>query len=154
MQREKRKVKIFAVSDIHGCATALMKSLDAAGFEAKNPDHLLVVLGDLFDRGGENRRVLEYLATVKNKIIIRGNHEDILMESLTTGRVGRLQEINGTLVTLAEFFTYYNGEPYLDIVESSGRRVADMLRTLIDSMYDYYESENYKIGRASCRERV
>ena len=97
MEREKRKVTIFAVSDIHGCATALEKSLDEAGFDRKNPDHLLVVLGDLFDRGGENRRVLEYLTGIRNKIIIRGNHEDILMESLTSGRVGHLQEINGTL---------------------------------------------------------
>lgn len=143
MEREKRKVKIFAVSDIHGCATALMKSLDAAGFDPKNPDHLLIVLGDLFDRGAENRRVLEYLTTVKNKILIRGNHEDILMESLTTGRVGRLQEINGTLTTLVEFFKYYNGEAHLDIVESSGRRVCEMLRTLIYSMYDYFETESY-----------
>lgn len=143
MEREKRKVKIFAVSDIHGCATALMKSLDAAGFDPKNPYHLLIVLGDLFDRGAENRRVLEYLTTVKNKILIRGNHEDILMESLTTGRVGRLQEINGTLTTLVEFFKYYNGEAYLDIVESSGRRVCEMLRTLIYSMYDYFETKSY-----------
>ena len=143
MEREKRKVTIFAVSDIHGCTTALIKSLDAVGFDRKNPDHLLIVLGDLFDRGAENRRVLEYLGTVKNKILIRGNHEDILMESLNTGRVGRLQGINGTLTTLAEFFAYYNGEAYLDIVESSGRRVAEMLRTHIDKMYDYFETENY-----------
>ena len=143
MEREKRKVTIFAVSDIHGCATALIKSLDEAGFDRRNPNHLLIVLGDLFDRGGENRVVLEYLNTVKNKILIRGNHEDILMDSLTSGRVGHLQQINGTLTTLAEFFTYYNGEAYLDIVESSGRRVAEMLRTHVDKMYDYFETENY-----------
>ncbi len=143
MEREKQKLKIFAVSDIHGCATALINSFCEAGFDPKNPNHLLVVLGDLFDRGSENRRVLEYLSGIKNKILIRGNHEDILMQSLTTGRVADLQFVNGTHITLNEFFTYYHGESLLNIIESSQRRVAEMLINLIDSMYDYYETENF-----------
>ena len=143
MQRIKVKRKIFAVSDIHGCAGALIDSLSDAGFDPKNGDHLLVVLGDLFDRGDENRRVLEYLSGVKNKILIRGNHEDILMQSLTTSRVERLQVINGTLSTLTEFFTYYHGESILNTIESSQGRVADMLIDLIESMYDYFETDRH-----------
>ena len=131
------------MSDIHGCATALISSLSEAGFDPKNPNHLLIVIGDLFDRGTENRRVLEYLSGIKNKILIRGNHEDILMQTLTTSRVDRLQMINGTLSTLGEFFTYYNGESLLDTIESSQRRVADMLVDLIESMYDYFETDGY-----------
>ena len=64
MEREKQKLKIFAVSDIHGCATALETALNEVGFDPKNPCHLLIVLGDLFDRGTENRRVLEYLSGI------------------------------------------------------------------------------------------
>ncbi len=143
MQRLKIKKKIFAVSDIHGCAGALIKSLENAGFDSKNPNHLLVVLGDLFDRGNENRRVLEYLSGIKNKILIRGNHEDILMQTLTTSRVDRLQIINGTLSTLTEFFAYYHGESILNTIDSSQRRVADMLVDLIESMYDYFETDRY-----------
>ena len=143
MKREKIKKKIFAVSDIHGCASALERALDESGFDRKNPDHLLVVLGDLFDRGNENRRVLEYLSGIKNKILIRGNHEDILMQTLTTSRVDRLQIINGTLSTLTEFFTYYHGESLLNTIESSQARVADMLIDLIESMYDYFETDRH-----------
>lgn len=143
MEREKKKRKIFAVSDIHGCADALIRSLDAAGFDTKNPEHLLVVLGDLFDRGIQNRRVLEYLSGIRNKILIRGNHEDILMQSLTSGSVTGLQFNNGTHVTLAEFFKYYHGESLLNIIESSQRRVAQMLVKLINSMYDYFETDGY-----------
>ncbi|MBQ2793164.1 MAG: metallophosphoesterase [Clostridia bacterium] len=136
-------MKIFAVSDIHGCATALISSLCEAGFDPKNSEHLLIVLGDLFDRGSENRRVLEYLSGVKNKILIRGNHEDILLESLTSGAVTNLQFVNGTHVTLAEFFSYYHGESLLNIIDSSQRRVAEKLIGLIESMYDYFETEGY-----------
>ena len=40
---------IFAVSDIHGHATLLKEALTQAGFDRKNPDHLLVCCGDYFD---------------------------------------------------------------------------------------------------------
>ena len=75
MERTKTLKKIFAVSDIHGCATALRAALDGAGFDPKDPTYLLLVLGDLFDRGEENREVLAYLKGIRNKILIRGNHE-------------------------------------------------------------------------------
>jgi len=143
MERTKKLLKIFAVSDIHGCADALKTALDEHGFDSNNKDHLLVVLGDLFDRGIQNREVLAYLSEIKNKIIIRGNHEDLLMESLTSGVVGDLQFVNDTTVTLCEFFPYYHGESHLDIFESRQRRTAEMLISKINSMYDYFETENY-----------
>ena len=143
MERTKTLKKIFAVSDIHGCATALRAALDGAGFDPKDPTHLLLVLGDLFDRGEENREVLAYLKGIRNKILIRGNHEDILLDSITTGNVGRLQMINGTLVTLAEFFPYYHGESLINIIEPRQRATAEMLTELIMSMRDYFETDGY-----------
>lgn len=143
MERNKRSIKIFAVSDIHGCASALKSALAEAGFDPGCEDHLLVVLGDLFDRGIENREVLAYLRGIKNKILIRGNHEDILMESLRSGAVGELQFVNDTHITLCEFFPYYHGERRLDIFESRARRTAEMLIEHITSMRDYLETENH-----------
>lgn len=139
----KEKKTIFAVSDIHGCASALKSALNDAGFKRDDSTHLLVVLGDLFDRGIENREVLAYLKGIKNKILIRGNHEDILKQSLTSGSVTDHQFVNGTHITLCEFFPYYHGERRLDIFESRSRRTAEMLIKLIESMRDYYETDNY-----------
>ena len=139
----KEKKTIFAVSDIHGCASALKRALDEAGFDPNSSAHLLVVLGDLFDRGIENREVLAYLNGIKNKILIRGNHEDILMQPLTTGNVTDHQFVNGTHTTLCEFFPYYHGERMLNILESRSRRTAEMLIDLIESMRDYFETDNY-----------
>ena len=45
------KKKIFAVSDIHNEYDALIDALNEAGFDENNPDHLLVSIGDAFDRG-------------------------------------------------------------------------------------------------------
>ncbi len=139
----KEKKIIYAVSDIHGCASALKHALEESGFDPNNSAHLLIVLGDLFDRGIENREVLAYLSSIKNKILIRGNHEDILKQSLTTGSVTEHQFVNGTHITLCEFFPYYHGERRLDIFESRSRRTAEMLINLIESMRDYVETDNY-----------
>nr|MBQ8890659.1 metallophosphoesterase [Clostridia bacterium] len=141
--REKIKKKIFAVSDIHGCATHLKSALAEAGFEKDSDKHLLVVLGDLFDRGIENREVLSFLSGIRNKVLIRGNHEDILYASITSGRVTDHQTINGTDITICEFFPRYHGGGMLDIFESSGRKTAEMLIRHIQNMQDYFESENY-----------
>ena len=43
----------FVCSDIHGFYKEWMKSLKEAGFNKNNPEHILIVLGDVFDRGNE-----------------------------------------------------------------------------------------------------
>ena len=53
------KKKFFVVSDIHGCATVFKSCLRSAKFEKDNPNHVLLCLGDCFDRGFENVEVLK-----------------------------------------------------------------------------------------------
>ena len=74
--------KLFVVSDIHGHCTILSEALDRAGFDRRNPDHLLICCGDYFDRGTENMEVLQFLERLPRKILIRGNHEDMLKKLL------------------------------------------------------------------------
>ena len=40
--------KYFVTSDIHGFYDEFMASLDRAGFDIINPDHILVICGDIF----------------------------------------------------------------------------------------------------------
>ena len=136
-----RKVKIFAVSDIHGHATLLKSALHDAGFLPNDESHLLIVCGDCFDRGTENRAVLKFLHDVKNKIIIRGNHEDRLMHVLEACRLGPVDYHNGTDVTVKEFL----GE---DDVTDDGflypdPETVDTIREFIGKTYDYFETEDY-----------
>jgi serine/threonine protein phosphatase 1 len=76
------KKSIYAVSDIHGHCAELKKALDEAGFRINDESCLLIVCGDYFDRGVENREVFDFLCSVSNKILIRGNHEDMLEQLL------------------------------------------------------------------------
>lgn len=72
------KRKLFVVSDIHGHYTEFAEAIDASGFERENPAHLLIFCGDLFDRGNENMQVMRFFEGIENRVMIRGNHEDVL----------------------------------------------------------------------------
>ncbi len=76
---------LFVTTDIHGHFTVLKSALEAAGFDQDNPEHELLLLGDYFDRGEENREVLEFLLEMdkRNKgTFILGNHDLFLLEFL------------------------------------------------------------------------
>ena len=102
--------KLFVVSDVHGHYTEMIKALDEAGFDTKNEDHVFVSCGDLFDRGKENKEVYDFVRGLKNKILIKGNHEDILHNVLTCGYVTDTDVANGTDITVAQLL----GEDALD----------------------------------------
>lgn len=68
---------IYVMSDIHACETAFLKILNKIKFTS---DDLLIIAGDLIDRGGKNN--LSLINFVKNKdniILIRGNHEEFFI---------------------------------------------------------------------------
>ena len=92
-------MKYFCVSDIHSFYTPLKESLDKAGFEVGNENHLLLVLGDVFDRGDETLQVYEYLKSVPNKILIRGNHEQLFIDLLDKPLPDSHDYSNGTVKT-------------------------------------------------------
>lgn len=137
------KKRLFVVSDIHGHYTLLRKALRKAGFDPENPDHIFLCCGDLFDRGPENRKVYDYARRLKHKILIRGNHDERLLEVLNWGRVDMYDMRNGTLETVEEFFGS-------EVVDGCGRlhlpkngKLAGNLRRFISSMADYFETERY-----------
>lgn len=75
-------MKIFAVSDIHGFTSILRRNLSEVGFEVNNPNHLLVICGDLFDRGPEAKDMLKFIHEIDNKIMVKGNHEDLMQDMI------------------------------------------------------------------------
>lgn len=133
--------KLFVVSDIHGYASILKKSLRDAGFDPQDPAHLLICCGDCFDRGSENQAVMEYLQSIPNKVLVRGNHEDMLEQAILRGTIGPLELLNGTAGTLEEFFGFHS-------IDASGKltlsnSVKSELLAFTDQMVDYFETEKY-----------
>lgn len=131
---------IFAVSDVHGHYTALARALEESGFDAGNENHVFLSAGDLFDRGPENAGVYAFVQSLPRKILLRGNHEEMLMEVLTAGEITERETSNGTDITLREIL----GE---DAIDENGRidqeKYAETIRELwefLSSMGDYFEA--------------
>ena len=102
-------MKYFVSSDIHGFYDEWIKALKEKGFDKNNPNHKLIICGDLFDRGSQSKEVYEYISKLnKDKYIyIRGNHEDLLFdcynEVINGTSISEHHINNGTLDTIVQF---------------------------------------------------
>lgn len=100
--------KYFVVSDIHSFATPLITSLKDAGFDEKNPEHVLIVCGDVFDRGTETIEVYNFLKSIPEDrcILIRGNHEALFLQLLEKDYPESHDFSNGTVLTFCQIAGY------------------------------------------------
>lgn len=141
-------MKYFCVSDVHGFYDQLISALNIAGFDRNNPNHMLISCGDHFDRGRQPMEVLDYLMNLPRKILIRGNHEDLLTECCARGWFHPYDESNGTFHTVhdlsADFATQYKEEKgdYPQARERCGAAI-QLLQPFFSQLETYYETENY-----------
>ena len=70
-------MKRFVIGDIHGGFLAFKKLLESVEFNYE--EDLLISLGDLVDGWSQSKEVIELLITIKNKIILRGNHDEMAL---------------------------------------------------------------------------
>jgi serine/threonine protein phosphatase 1 len=79
-------VRIYAISDIHGCAHLLTQMLGVidADVAHSRPHHAIeVFMGDYVDRGPDTRTTLDILVERSrrgNAIFLKGNHEALLVK--------------------------------------------------------------------------
>ena len=113
-KQAKTKKKYFICSDIHGFYDEWMASLKAAGYSKKDPSHILVILGDIFDRGPKPYEIFSFLKRLpkRRKVLINGNHEQLLKE-LVFRRCPYQHDVhNGTFSTLLTLCPEY--EPSIE----------------------------------------
>lgn len=96
------KKTYFCASDIHGFFDYFKEALIKAGFDEDNPDHILIVVGDIFDRGRQALEVYNFLKSLprERRILIRGNHELLLRDLVHRGFPYDYDYSNGTYNTL------------------------------------------------------
>lgn len=135
-------MKLFVTADIHGFYDEFMKALNESNFEANNPNHLLISLGDAMDRGNKNLEVIKYLTSIDNKILIRGNHEDLLEQLIKRKAFFTNDVSNGTLNTLFDLaggrITGADLNYYIDKVLNN-----DIYNNYMNQLINYYETKNY-----------
>ena len=101
--------KYFIFSDLHARNLSLFKKrLKESGFEEDNSNHILVSLGDLFDRGDDSYNILLFINSyLKNNraIVLWGNHETMLASFLYSSfkNFSSVLFSNGTINTIDSF---------------------------------------------------
>ena len=136
--------KYFIVADVHGFYDEMIKALDGAGFDINNPMHIFVSLGDLLDRGPDPIKCLEFVNSLPEdrKILIKGNHEDLMEEMIARRKSNQHDWHNGTIQTALDLAGY----GLTSFVESD---VFDAMRKhpdyneYINSTVDYYEDDKH-----------
>ena len=96
----------FVSSDIHGFFKEWQNALKDAGFDINNNEHILILLGDLFDRGKEPWEIYTFIKSLPNErtILIKGNHEYLLLELVKRRFPFHNDYSNGTYYTLISLY--------------------------------------------------
>ena len=157
-------MRIYAMSDIHGCLEPFREALSAIDLDA--PDSKLVLLGDYCDRGPDSLGVFKLIMQLKERygdrvMALRGNHEEMLLEYVdgvggpNSARAGMLTDSN--LSTAASFLTSEEFGQVRDLLlskrfENAYRlTVKCIMKSHVDvvewirSLPYYYESESGQV---------
>lgn len=132
-------MKFFVLSDIHGFYDEFRLALDKAGFDPNNEEHWLISCGDHFDRGPKPYEVMRYLKSLPRKVLVRGNHEDLLVECCKNGYPGMHDYNNGTYDTICEIGDAGEGNPFDECCMITFSRT----RCFLSDMVDYFETANH-----------
>lgn len=83
-------MKIYCMSDIHGCLAEFEQALSLFLDQLDNEDTKLVLLGDYIHRGPQNRGVLDKIINLQSKygqdkvIALLGNHEEWVLDGISS----------------------------------------------------------------------
>lgn len=157
--------KLFILSDVHGFYYEMIEALNKVGFDENNDNHLLISIGDEFDRGPNALNVYRYLKrlyTKRKAIVLKGNHTKFFVDYLKGVSISPFNYTrNGTDETIADFMhqtqpfetwcalshidepTFGDFATWIDI---AGKEINEEYPELIDWLESrpyYYETENY-----------
>lgn len=78
--KEKSDIRnLYVLSDLHGHRKEFYKMLKEIDFQEED---LLIIDGDVIDRGEESIALLQDIFKMENVILLKGNHEDMMIEGL------------------------------------------------------------------------
>ena len=149
-------MRYYVVSDIHGYYSHLIMALKEAGFFDEKEPSVLIVCGDLLDRGPEARQLVEFMLQLMEEgrlIYILGNHEELLVQCLQEIARGGVYEIasgmshhylNRTWDSLLQISEMEELEAYRHPNELVRRVIrSPFYKKLLPACVDYYETAHY-----------
>jgi serine/threonine protein phosphatase 1 len=139
------RTRLAVVGDVHGDAERLARALDALLADVATP---IVFTGDYVNRGPDSWRVLELLIAARDRhsagiTLIRGNHEDALLEFLNGGSLSDFAA-HGGLATIRSYLTVVR----TGAVEEFKDGFPKEHRALLEGMPLFYENDILLISHA------
>ena len=134
----------FIVADVHSFYDEMIKALNGAGFDVNNPMHIFVSLGDLLDRGPKPLQCLRFVNSLPEdrKILIRGNHEDLMEEMIARRESKQHDWHNGTIQTALDL-AEYGLTSFVEFDVFDVMRKHPDYNEYINSTVDYYEDDKH-----------
>lgn len=139
-------LKYFCSADIHSFFDEWIIALRNKGFDLKNPDHKIIVCGDLFDRGNQSRECYEFMKLLMEKnraIYIRGNHEDLMLDAILDAKrynIRRHHISNGAIRTIANMMDCSEYDLLAGFYDQKAfAKASEELLNFIDTSIDYYQ---------------
>ncbi len=144
-------MKYFVSSDIHGFHSEWIEALKEKQFNINNPEHIIIVCGDLFDRGPQAIKLQNFVVDLidANKIIlIKGNHEDLFLDMLNSWHKKSYLELhhnsNGTVDTVVQLADCKPSDVYNNPIDVYHKiKQTPFLNKILPAMLDYFETKNY-----------
>jgi serine/threonine protein phosphatase 1 len=130
-------MKLFVVSDTHSYFDEMIKALNEAGFDKENPNHMLIHCGDTIDRGPKPAEMIDYLMALPNKVLVRGNHETLMLNMMQRGFPCSNDFHNGTYQTVLDL------APNTESFTKACSVAYSKMKPMLDIMVDYFETQHY-----------
>lgn len=133
--------RIYAIGDVHGCNSLLIKLLAAINPQKHDT---VIFLGDVIDRGEDSKGVLDTIIqyqSICQVILIQGNHEEMMLGAVQEKEYLKYWLKFGGIETLQSF----------DVVISQQglRQIPYEYYKLLKSSLPYHETENFIFTHAT-----
>lgn len=129
-----RRKKVIFVGDVHGRLKLLKKIVDIY------PNYLVILLGDLQDRGSESKGLLDFIINNKNIIALKGNHEELFInfmkEEFNIDWINFLS--NGGIETIANY-----------LPKNKKTSLVNKLYEIEFFFSEYYQTDEFKYQETS-----
>lgn len=158
-------VRVYAIGDIHGCDTEfelLLAQIDA-DHAMREPKHqIIILLGDLVDRGPDSAGVVARAVTLvesgRDVRALAGNHEELLLMSCQGNiKAARILARNGgreTAISYGITPDAYDSAAFEDLADLLNAAVPVAHRRFLEDMQDLIIVGDYAFVHAGIRPGV